>query len=327
MKGDSWDNNQGFGDSYYYAAITFTGQAGATATPTPTRTPISPTKTPTPTATTQAPSNSISGRVTAGGAGAAGVNLQLIACSGGNCTVVANQATSGGGFYNFSSLVPPGAGEYYIVRFLNNGNGNFLTYWLTPAIPTLPAGNVNFDIADVRLSSPPDGWTADLPINFSWLGRGIGSDRFAWATSFVGTEQCSVNPPVNSTNFTLDVSAANACGLFPFVTYDWYVYVTNGPSFNNGVGVSAFSRSYTPTGAQGARDRRLLNPPDLNLQRRRQTALRACPPVSPPNSSPLCRRNCRKTPGALHCGYELIANRSVRFPQCDAPDRTERDTY
>ena len=68
VDGPSWEDNQGFGDSYYYTAHLIRSSAGPTATPT--RTPTTVAATATPTRTPTPVSASISGRVTAAGSGA-----------------------------------------------------------------------------------------------------------------------------------------------------------------------------------------------------------------------------------------------------------------
>jgi len=70
VDGPAWDDNNGFGDSYYYAGIIFDSGSQPTATPTPTFTPTTQPPTATP---TTAPGLSISGRVTAYNASAGGV--------------------------------------------------------------------------------------------------------------------------------------------------------------------------------------------------------------------------------------------------------------
>ncbi|MCO6451181.1 MAG: hypothetical protein J5I90_10390 [Caldilineales bacterium] len=262
IDGTSWNSNQGFGDSYYYWPITFTGGGGATATPTrtPTATPQAPTSTP-----TTAPASSITGRVTAKGANVAGVVVQLLGCDP-NCAVFDTTTTSGNGSYAFTGLVAPGAGESYRVRYINGANGgnalnpNYLAYWVTRPITSLSAqdatATANLDIGDVALTAPPHQYAGFVPVNFTWQGRGIGSDRYTWAMSFFGDEICSTSPGT-ATNLYFDLAAFNSCGLFTFVTYDWYVWVTDSANFNNGLGLSYYYRSFMITGTQGARERRM----------------------------------------------------------------------
>ncbi len=259
VDGATWDNNNGYGDSYYYTSHII--RSGGGPTPTPTRTPTSVSATATPTRTPTPVSASISGRVTAAGSGAGGLTLQLLGCSSG-CAVVGSGVTAGNGNYSFTGLAAPGPGEYYVVRYINGGgvntfNANYLGYWLTKAISTLPAANLNFDIRDVALQAPAHNTNAYLPITFSWASRSIGTDRFAWATSYSGTQFCTQSSPQNATSFTLDLTAATSCGMYTLTPYDWYVYVTNGANFNNGYGISGFARTYTILGAVGAVERRL----------------------------------------------------------------------
>ena len=168
--------------------------------------------------------------------------------------MTATGVTAGNGNYSFTGLAAPGPGEYYVVRYVNGGgvntfNANYLGYWLTKAISALPAANINFDIRDVALQSPAHNTSAYLPITFTWAGRGIGTDRFAWATSYSGAQFCAQNTPLAANSFTLDLTAATSCSMFTLTPYDWYVYVANGGNFNNGYGISGFARTYTILGA------------------------------------------------------------------------------
>jgi hypothetical protein len=273
VDGPAWDENDGFGDSYYYAGIVFDSGSQPTATPTPTFTPTPQPPTPTP---TTAPGLSISGRVTAYNASAGGVNLQLHLCDDFGCDHVDNTTTAGNGSYAFSDVDALGSGEWYKIRYLNGsggGNGNnpnYLYYWITGNITGVSAqgsvSNVNFDIGNVVLTSPPHEYAGFLPINFQWQNRGVANDHYSWTLSYLGEDWCRVDPPVSSTSFNLDLSAASECGLFTFTPYDWYIYVTDGPGWNNGYGASYYSRSFTITGAQGARERRLPSASAPNLE-------------------------------------------------------------
>lgn len=221
----------------------------ATATRTPTRRPA------TATPTSQA-GTSISGRLTAAGAGVGGLHLDLLLCDPNTCNDVGDAMTAGNGNYSFGGLAAPGGAEAYSVRFWNHANGgnpfnaNYLYYWFTADITGLPAANVNFDIANVVLATPPHNYSGNVPITFTWNGRGIGSDRFAWAVADSATdiELCYDDPPHLATNSTLSANDLTFCGIFIGSPYDWYVYVTNGGSWNNGYGVSAFVRTFTVTG-------------------------------------------------------------------------------
>ncbi|MBX7236168.1 MAG: hypothetical protein K1X65_17425 [Caldilineales bacterium] len=251
VDGSSWNTNNGFGDSYYYSGITFSGGG---PTPTPTRTP---TRTPTP---TPPAGSGISGKVTASGAGVNGLNIQLLLCEGSDCTIEDNKTTSGGGNYSFTGVSAPGASQAYNVRYLNSAsggntfNGNYLTYWWSQAIASASATNVNFDIADVKLTAPANNYAGDLPITFTWTGRGIGSDRFLWATTENGEEFCGENAPHASTSFTLTSDAADECVMYYDTPYGWYVYVAKNGDFNAGYGLSAYTRTYTITGAAATGD-------------------------------------------------------------------------
>lgn len=237
-----------------------------TATSTPTRPPA------TSTPTTQAGA-SISGRLTASGVGVGELHLDLLLCDPDACSDVDDATTAGNGNYSFGGLPAPGAGKSYVVRYWNhtNGgnpfNGNYLYYWYTADLLTLPAANVNFDIANVVLTSPPHNYSGNVPITFTWNGRGLASDRFAWAAfdRDADSELCYDDPPHVAASSTLVVGDLSFCGISPGLPYDWYVYVTNGPSWNNGYGVSAYYRTFTVTGVAADADPAAIDPDPLAL--------------------------------------------------------------
>jgi hypothetical protein len=275
LAGPAWDNNEGFGDSYYYAAITFEGSGPPTATPTPTATRRPPTPTPTPTATPPT-GPSISGRLTARGAGVSGVLLQLLRCNPWTCDLQTTTTSGTNGNYLFSDVAPLAGGETYVVRYTNGPTGgnpqnpNYLAYWVTggiaPAAAQTGAISIDLDIWDVVLQEPPHGSFLWLPQTFRWAGRGVSGDHYSWTIAWLGTELCGVNPPAAATSFTLDVASATGCGLFAGTVYDWYVYVTKGPSFDNGFGLSYYYRQIGFLGARGAREPRLLETPRSALE-------------------------------------------------------------
>jgi photosystem II stability/assembly factor-like uncharacterized protein len=251
VAGPSWSN--GYGDSFYYAEITF--RSTGAPTPTPTRT-VGPTSTPTPTPTT-APAGGISGVVRFRGSGVSGVNLQLRRCTGGSCSVVANVVTGSGGAYNFTGVPTLPAGYTYHVFFWNHANGgntpnpNRLAWWRSFDITSYTAGSSvnggNFDIGDVALNSPPHNSSQTLPTTFTWTKRGVSGDRYSWAiaSSDLSTQWCFVDPPADAGSFTLDeYTGGIVCSLFYNVPYAWYVYVANG-TWSNGYGVSYYYRLVT----------------------------------------------------------------------------------
>ncbi len=259
VKGATWQDNQGFGDSYYYAPITFQQSGGPTATPT--RTPTRPPATATPTSTPST-GQGISGRVTAANAGAGGITLELLNCDGGACDVESTTTTAGNGNYAFSSVSP---GVTYRLRYVNGQGGNptqsnRLSYWVTQAVGA-GATNVNFDIGNVNLTTPANAATETLPIGFTWTGRGVSGDRYAWAIAFDGDEWCFDDSPTAATNFTLDEATADACTIVADETYTWYVYVTTPSGFDGGYGVSFQERTLFIASAAGVREGRFPQAP------------------------------------------------------------------
>jgi len=153
----------------------------------------------------------------------------------------------------------------YRVRFINGsegGNGSwnpdYLYYWVTGALTQLSA-TASFDISDVSLLAPDDGYVDYLPILFAWLDRG-GGEAFSWAVYDGSRELCATNSS-GQTTYTLDAADAGQCGLAVGVTYAWYVYVSN----NAGFGRSGYYRTFMLLGAENERERRFPQRPSSEL--------------------------------------------------------------
>lgn len=235
------------------------GQVLPTATPIINIPTATPTRTPSPTATpTTAPSSGINGVVRFKGVPASGVKLRLYLCDFNGCTWTNQQATTGSdGRYSFVGADSLGAGESYQVWFTNGPAGgnsedpNRLTYWRSFKIPSYTTGSNapggNFDIANVSLLSPLNDASVTLPATFTWIGRGVANDHYAWSlTDKSDIEICPlVSTPDTATNFSLTETEAVVCGLDYDTPYHWSVYVTDGSSFSDGYGLSYYYRTVT----------------------------------------------------------------------------------
>jgi uncharacterized repeat protein (TIGR01451 family) len=116
-----------------------------------------------------------SGRVTVGGALAAGVALDLRFFDGAAWSTEATTVTDGDGAYLFSNVPSLGAGQRYYVRYLNTTDSTRLYGWFTPEVTQYTNGDsvayATFDIANLWLGSPASGATVALPTNFQWTPR------------------------------------------------------------------------------------------------------------------------------------------------------------
>ncbi len=160
----------------------------ATHTPTPTvppQTPTpTPTRTPTPTPTPEVPMG-INGRVTAGGAPAGGVGLELRWWNGAQWSTRSATTVTADGTYMFLGVPGLQSAEVYYVRYgPNSTDPQYVSVWYGPDITSWSgSGSLSggdFDIGNVVLSGPQAGATVSLPATFSWQRRGIAGDDYRW---------------------------------------------------------------------------------------------------------------------------------------------------
>jgi hypothetical protein len=119
--------------------------------------------------------NAIRGTVTAAGAPASGVVVELRRADDILVTTVATATTDAGGAFAFDqtrSLPPTSA---YTVRYHNATDAARLRQWITrPLTGTAASGAVSlpvFDIANVPLAGPAEGTVSGLPLVFTWTRR------------------------------------------------------------------------------------------------------------------------------------------------------------
>ena len=145
--------------------------------PTPTQTPT-PQPTPTP-----GGASGIYGRVTYNNQRAPGIQLNLRVYDNNGESNVATTYTDSQGNYSFKNVpnLPPGK-RYYVRYGPNNSDDKFVYIWLGPDITSYQQGQSkhggDFDIADVKLTSPPSGATRSLPVTFTWEKRVYTSDTY-----------------------------------------------------------------------------------------------------------------------------------------------------
>lgn len=252
-----WAQDFGCRSGAVTATVTPTSAASSTptrtptATRTPTRTPTASagtptntptatrTRTPTATPTATASANGIYGRVTAHGAAAGGLRLDLRRWNGADWSTQATTMTAANGNYLFVGAPALAAGEFYAVRYLNTpddpnpGEGYLWSWWgnrLAAYTTGATAWGGDFDVADVALVSPEDGAEVTLPAQFCWTPRGVATDTYRlalynWLTGETAT-----------TAFLGNVACVNLTGIpagWPSgEVYMWWVEVGQGPDPN-----------------------------------------------------------------------------------------------
>ena len=234
---------------------------GSTATPIPTSTPTQSagdTATPAPTATSQPSGTGIQGQVRYQGNGVGDVVLSLMRCTSTHvCNEVSTTQTNSTGQYRFNNPASLTGGDYYHVYYDNPlpGEDNYLSFWQSFDLSVYTTGNTaeggTFDIADVKLASPADAAIENLPTTFSWLSRGISTDKFSFAIADIpvtaSSERC-FSPLQSGLSLSFTLADGVSCGLSFDTQYAWYVYVING-TWANGYGGSRYIRNVTFTNA------------------------------------------------------------------------------
>ncbi len=233
---------------------TRTATAGPTPTSTRTATPsLTPaatrtaTQTPTVTATsTTTPAGTgLYGRVTKGGAPAAGIALGLYRTDDLGDVEVAQAVTASDGRYSFSGIPAlPVDVAYYVAYGPNETDPSLLYLWYGPEITGYAAGaNVpagDFDIANVVLLSPASGATMTLPATFTWQRRNLAGDTYR--VLFMdpeGSDWWQTNDLGDAGSYTLNGLGA---GMAYGAPYYWFIAVFRGP---DSFGYSYYMRSVT----------------------------------------------------------------------------------
>ncbi|MGE5603100.1 MAG: S8 family serine peptidase, partial [Nitrososphaerales archaeon] len=196
----------------------------------------------------------IYGLVTYNGAPAGGLTLDLRHWNGSGYSTQATTTTGSDGRYSFTGVPSLPTGHSYYVRYLNSsvpGNPDYVSGWYNPEIESYTAGaNVaggDFDIANVFLTSPPNGYSSALPITFQWTKRTVAGDTYVFGMFDLNTNhEWDSNDLGPASSFTLTSLPAG----FSFgQQYGWYVLVFKGPT---SYGASYYYRTFTPTGGSPA---------------------------------------------------------------------------
>ena len=168
-------------------------------------------------------------------------------------------STNGAGRYLFTSVPTLGADEVYYVYFgTNRTNSNYVFRWICPNIETYVIGQMahggDFDIADIKLSSPAAGVTVTLPVSFTWQKRPVASDTYRLALWDPETDDERWTPDLGYVDqFTADSLPED------FVygkEYGWFALAFNGPDSR---GESFYFRKITF--AQAGRQTSTAQPP------------------------------------------------------------------
>ncbi|MCX6032104.1 MAG: S8 family serine peptidase [Chloroflexi bacterium] len=213
------------------------------------------TRTGTWTATWDGPaSQGIYGRVTYLGSAAAGIPLQLRYFSGSSWSTQATTTTDSDGRYSFQGVpsLAPGA-SYYVLFGRNTANANWVSFWVNPDITNYAAGSAvlggNFDLANIVLSSPANGYSSALPVTFQWVKRSIPGDTYRWLMFDPDTGDGWITNDLGSaSSFTL---TALPSGATYGKQYGWWVRAYQGPY---SYGYSFEARGFTAQSAASSAD-------------------------------------------------------------------------
>ena len=186
---------------------------------------------------TGTPKPTINGFVTNHGGPIEGIFLALRFYDGSSYSTRMITTTRADGFYQFDNVPPLNTGEFYYVKYSNNGFGNtenseFLWFWNSFVIPNTSASLINggiFDIANFEMLSPNHGSTVSLPVTFQWQTR---------PAALLDDYEVDLADPENAnvywwTDPTLGYVGSYVMNTFPpnFVTnkfYSWVMWVYDG---------------------------------------------------------------------------------------------------
>ncbi len=212
-----------------------------------------PEPTPTPTAT---PGGQIYGKITFNNQRAPGIKLALRVYDNATESTVATTYTDSQGRYSFKNVPSLPSGKRYYVRYGPNADDDKFVYlWFGPDITSYRQGQIkhggDFDIADVKMTSPPNNATRPLPVTFTWQKRAYTRDTYQFILfdldgyAWWRTDDLGYVDGVTITGLPSDVQFGKA--------YGWYPRPMNGPdSFGSSFYYRkiTFSRSLSQTAAQ-----------------------------------------------------------------------------
>lgn len=195
----------------------------------------------------------ISGRVTAYGASAAGVGLQLRFYNGSSYSTFASTTTAADGSYQFLGAPSLSPGQGYYVRYLNVASDSTrLSYWATRFLTTYAAGQCvsigNFDLADIVLVGPYG--TVPFPQTFYWNTRPASPSDSYQFNLFTPSNPPNYTPAGATSplgyvgSFTLNSLPA---GFNTNTPYGWFA-AANSPDGGYGESYYYFSIAFSNTG-------------------------------------------------------------------------------
>jgi hypothetical protein len=144
------------------------------------------------------------GKVTYKGVPAAGLTINLRFYDGSQWTTAKTALTDANGNYAINGAANLSSGQKYYVRFANQTDPNYLSYWVCATVTSYTAATTlpdcNFDVANIPLGSPAPDATVKLPANFTWEKRGITGENFAWELFDINTSTTLASSQVGDNN-------------------------------------------------------------------------------------------------------------------------------
>ena len=170
------------------------------------------------------------GKVTYKGVPAAGTMINLRFFDGSQWTTAKTALTDANGNYAINGAANLSSGQKYYVRFANQTDPNYLSYWVCPTVTSYTAATTlpdcNFDVANIQLDTPAPDATVKLPANFTWEKRGISGENFAWGLFDINTNTALGSFQVGDSNsYTL---TSLPTGTVYGQKYGWEVKIYQG---------------------------------------------------------------------------------------------------
>lgn len=173
----------------------------------------------------------IYGQATYQGTPIGGIELTLQQHINGSFYPVLTTTTQSDGRYLFTNV--PDLAEFtaYVVRYMNDGNPQYLGYYYSTFLGYSQGAGGDFDIANIVLVSPPNGATVALPYTFQWVPRSdTPSDNYSVVLACRTADWRYIHPVGYTGNFYLDHAPSADCR-----DYWWLVEVMPSPDPTAGV--------------------------------------------------------------------------------------------
>jgi hypothetical protein len=170
------------------------------------------------------------GKVTYKGVPTAGLTINLRYFDGSQWTTAKTALTDANGTYAINGVADLSGGQKYYVRFANQNDPNYLSYWVCPTVTSYTAATTvpdcSFDVANIQLDTPAPDATVKLPVNFTWNKRGISGENFAWELFDINTSTTLASSQVGDNNsYTL---TSQPPGTAYGQKYGWEVKIYQG---------------------------------------------------------------------------------------------------